>query len=77
MKNIVNKAILLSGWIGSGMLIIDLIFFAPKGPFLVNFTWLSKVGVILGALCFILLFIRRRLIGIVRQTKQKDETKKE
>jgi hypothetical protein len=71
MENIVNKAILLSGWIGSGMLIIDLIFFAPKGPFLVNFTWLSKVGVILGALCFILLFIRRLLFNPSEEPKWK------
>jgi divalent metal cation (Fe/Co/Zn/Cd) transporter len=56
---IIDRTILLLSWISIVMFFVDLVFFAPKGSFLVNFTWLSEGGLILFATALALLAVRR------------------
>ena len=69
MQAIVDRSIFVLSWISILMLLIDLIFIAPMGAFLVNFTWLSETGLILYVIALVLLAVRRVFL------KQKDEPK--
>ena len=60
MSSYLNRIILILGWIAAGMVIIDAIVNAPLG---INITILTKIGLILLALCFTLLGLRRLLFN--------------
>jgi hypothetical protein len=67
--SLIDRSIFLLSWTSLLMFSIDLIFFAPKGSFLVNFTWLSEAGLILYSIALVLLVFRRVLL------KQRQEPK--
>jgi hypothetical protein len=73
--SLIDRSIFLLSWTSILMFSIDLIFFAPKGSFLVNFTWLSVAGLVLYSIALVLLIFRRIFLKQRQEHKWKMEKK--